>query len=414
MVNKYLKIVSFALLFFACSSHIRKTDYSWYQNYSNNQLDSAEIILDTYLSKYSGDISSLCYYAETLRRRDKLFEADSIADIVLDKEPCNSFALCIKGDIANPQFHVKSPLNNEQLAYSYYLKATECDSTYGDAWEVIWIKAMKNGDTHHEKLAFIRLYETEFYTKSTLALARWYLRDVPENAVLITNGDMDTYPLLAVQVNEKFRPDITIVNASMLNMKWYFELLCDRHTIPTGFSAEEFNELNHRQENDNTIITISHQILKKWYDLFELDEFSRPLCFAVTVDETYFKSFSNKMELCGPFNKLVAETPEQKADPVVIFNSLKGINPEEFTEPYIGDRVTSPVLLKGKQSRLFDQTIFAVAMRAAIAFSKASMDSSAYEVLDWIDHYLEVVDANQEYRGTSLQCRKAVMKGWLR
>ena len=59
------------------------------------------------------------------------------------------------------------------------------------------------------------------YADFYLEMARNYLNSCELNAILFTNGDMDTYPLLYVQENENFRKDVLIVNVSLLNLGRY-------------------------------------------------------------------------------------------------------------------------------------------------------------------------------------------------
>jgi hypothetical protein len=44
---------------------------------------------------------------------------------------------------------------------------------------------------------------------------------VEPNAIILTNGDNDTYPPLALQAARGFRTDVAIVNLSLLNTAWF-------------------------------------------------------------------------------------------------------------------------------------------------------------------------------------------------
>ena len=56
------------------------------------------------------------------------------------------------------------------------------------------------------------------------------LAGLPENAVLITNGDNDTYPPISLQVGIGFRTDVTVLNRSLLECEEYTNALADRYS----------------------------------------------------------------------------------------------------------------------------------------------------------------------------------------
>ncbi len=64
-------------------------------------------------------------------------------------------------------------------------------------------------------------------SSKTLApdLAKDYLESCAPNAIIFTFGDNDTYPLWYAQEVEGVRPDIRIINNSLLGIDWYINQL---------------------------------------------------------------------------------------------------------------------------------------------------------------------------------------------
>lgn len=84
----------------------------------------------------------------------------------------------------------------------------------------------------------IRMAQTNFFThdRSRNWLPRDFaynlLQSCPADAILITNGDNDTFPLWYLQDVEAVRRDVRIVNLSLVNTEWYIKAL--KNETPYG------------------------------------------------------------------------------------------------------------------------------------------------------------------------------------
>lgn len=76
------------------------------------------------------------------------------------------------------------------------------------------LMASENWDDHDRK---------ERYMARDFAIN--YLESCPPNAILVTAGDNDTYPLWYAQEVEGVRPDVRVMNTSLLQIDWYINHL---------------------------------------------------------------------------------------------------------------------------------------------------------------------------------------------
>ena len=126
------------------------------------------------------------------------------------------------------------------------------------------------------------------------------LASTPQNAVLVTNGDYDTYPAWYLQENG-VRSDVLIVNRSLFNLKDYARFLM-RLGLPLDISEEELDQIKHKKTDDG-FLTISDQLMQML-----LKQTSRPVAISTTVYEP--RKYGYPLKLSG----LVYELGESDID----------------------------------------------------------------------------------------------------
>ena len=104
---------------------------------------------------------------------------------------------------------------------------------------VPFIMAKENWDDHDRK---DRYMARDF--------AKNYLESCPPNAILVTAGDNDTYPLWYAQEVEGIRPDVRVMNTSLLQIDWYINYLkrAANQSAPLPF-YKVFTEDKYRGDN---------------------------------------------------------------------------------------------------------------------------------------------------------------------
>lgn len=162
-------------------------------------------------------------------------------------------------------------------------------------------------------------------SKKTLApsMAKNYLESCAPNAILFTFGDNDTYPLWYAQEVEGVRPDIRIINYSLLGIDWYANQLRYKinQSAPIDIIWTEEQIEGHKREYIRYQEAGSKD---RFYDLYDVmknvlgqgeNVNSFPVKrFVVPVDTAYLR----KNGVVNPTDTLVSpmafELPENKND----------------------------------------------------------------------------------------------------
>lgn len=101
-------------------------------------------------------------------------------------------------------------------------------------------------------------------------LARDYLESCAPNAIIFTFGDNDTYPLWYAQEVENIRPDVRIINNSLLGIDWYIDQL--RYKVNQADSVDVIWSPEQIQGNNRNYVVYSPKKAPQnvYFDLYDM------------------------------------------------------------------------------------------------------------------------------------------------
>lgn len=155
-------------------------------------------------------------YAHWMRAADYADDSSywKLLDKGLKKYPANPTLLYLKS-------LERAGSHDNTEARGYLERAASLDPGFIDPWFALIPNYMDVRDEERFNLALRRILESGVIADEVFDFNFNMISALEPNAILITNGDNDTFPGWILSRILKFRPDVTVVNRSLLNTGWY-------------------------------------------------------------------------------------------------------------------------------------------------------------------------------------------------
>ena len=200
-----------------------------------------------------------------------------------------------------------------------------------------------------------------------LDFARNIMNTLPDKAIIFTNGDNDTFPLWYLQAVEKFRPDVTVINISLLNTPWYVSQLVNRNPdLPLALTSKEIDNLSVRPWPDTTVMlsaqcdpmafnidsgdiadSISFHILPTiagkyilpqdllMLQMIKINSWRRPIYFAITVAPQNMSWLNDYLRPEGLAQRLIPAISPKLNSSILSNNLFEKYNYRGYADNYI-------------------------------------------------------------------------------
>jgi tetratricopeptide (TPR) repeat protein len=185
--------------------------------------------------------------------------------------------------------HHGKPENLEAL--TLLERAVELDPKYTDPWFALVVNYIERGEEEKVNVALRKILDAGVVAEEVMDFSYNMLSGLEKDAILVTNGDNDTYPGWILTRVVGYRPDVRLVNVSLLNTDWYPRSV-QANGVPHFLSVVEQDSLKSayyrgiQGTGDSTLTRAPYSDLLLGRLVAACANAGRPVYFAPTVERS--------------------------------------------------------------------------------------------------------------------------------
>lgn len=139
------------------------------------------------------------------------------------------------------------------------------------------------------------------FSDFVLQTCKMVLTNCNTNSILISQGDNFTFPLWYLQIVEQYRRDVSVVDISLLNTRWFPQYLYKTNSVVFNESMDVIDTIEHSSWKDSSLSINGFTWLVKpsfaesyllrgdkiFLSLFRANNFKRKITFTTSFSEEY-------------------------------------------------------------------------------------------------------------------------------
>ena len=182
-------------------------------------------------------------------------------------------------------------VEDEEAALEVLQRCREVAPDYEFGLTMLATAHLRRGELSDADEVFQTVFDQRVIATPLQDFAYNMLVGLPRGAVLITSGDNDTFPPLALQSGMDFRRDVVVINRSLLNLPEYAKALFKLH--PSITPEYKIDKHETRYSSDGHVELLSNKLIEKM-----IEEKKAPVYFAASANREY-SGFSPELYIEG-------------------------------------------------------------------------------------------------------------------